>query len=355
MAQAKRLPNGFGTVYKLKGFRRRPWVVRITDGWTADGKQIRKIIDYAETRADGIRKLTEYIGNPYNLDYKGTTINDIYEIIEPKLKEDSLNEIMSASNYRNITNAYNNHLQILHNKKIMELKKRDLQLVIDTSNACHTTKGYMKNVLSRIYSYAIDELELPITKNPAMDLKIGIRTKSELHIPFTLEEIQIIKKDNSFISNLLLISLYTGLRPKELVELRTENVFLEKKYMIGGCKTKAGINRIIPIHDDIIGIIENFLQKDKKYLINSSLTQRNITADYYSKSVKKYFQNIGMNHTAYDTRHTFATRCDEVGISPINIKILMGHSLANDVTNNVYIHKSVDLLLEEIKKLNYDL
>lgn len=355
MAKAKKLPNGFGTVYKLNGNRRKPYAIRITTGWTPDGKQIRKIIDYSETRADGLRILTEYSGNPYNLDYKGTTVNDIYKVLETSLRNDYLNEVMSMSNYKNIVNAYNNHLQILHNKKIMDIKKRDLQLIIDSSDACHTTKGYMKNILSRIFSYAIDELELPIQKNLAIDLKIGIKKKSEMHMPFTLEEISNIESDNLFISDLILISLYTGLRPKELVEIKTDNVFLDQKYMIGGCKTKAGKNRIIPIHEHIFAIIAKYLQKDKKYLINSPYSQKNISADYYSKLAKKYFSDKGMNHTAYDTRHTFATRCDECNISQTNIKILMGHSLANDVTNNVYIHKSVDLLVSEINKLNYDL
>lgn len=59
-------------------------------------------------------------------------------------------------------------------------------------------------------------------------------------------------------------------------------------------------------------------------------------------------------HTAYDTRHTFATRRDECGISQTNIKVLMGHSLANDVTNNVYTHIVHKYLLNEIKKLKYE-
>ena len=31
----------------------------------------------------------------------------------------------------------------------------------------------------------------------------------------------------------------------------------------------------------------------------------------------------------------------------------MGHSLSNDVTNNIYIHKSVERLKIEIEKLNF--
>ena len=31
-----RLPNGYGSVYKLSGKRRKPWAARVTTGWTFD-------------------------------------------------------------------------------------------------------------------------------------------------------------------------------------------------------------------------------------------------------------------------------------------------------------------------------
>lgn len=35
-----KLPNGYGSVFKLGGNRRRPWAVRVTVGWTEEGKQV---------------------------------------------------------------------------------------------------------------------------------------------------------------------------------------------------------------------------------------------------------------------------------------------------------------------------
>lgn len=40
-----RLPNGFGSVYKLSGNRRKPWVARKTTGWTFD-EENRSLIQY---------------------------------------------------------------------------------------------------------------------------------------------------------------------------------------------------------------------------------------------------------------------------------------------------------------------
>jgi len=37
-----KLPNGQGTVYKVKGKRRKPFRVRATIGWNNEGKQIYK-------------------------------------------------------------------------------------------------------------------------------------------------------------------------------------------------------------------------------------------------------------------------------------------------------------------------
>ena len=42
-------------------------------------------------------------------------------------------------------------------------------------------------------------------------------------------------------SDIILIMIYTGLRPTELLEIQTENVHLNEKYMVGGMKTKASV------------------------------------------------------------------------------------------------------------------
>ena len=52
-----RLPNGYGSVVKLSGKRRKPYVVRKTAGWKYDEKkdkqvQVYTIIGYTETKAE---------------------------------------------------------------------------------------------------------------------------------------------------------------------------------------------------------------------------------------------------------------------------------------------------------------
>lgn len=65
-----KLPNGYGSVVKLSGKRRNPYLVRKTNGWHFDkekDKQIQDfiIIGYAPTRADGLQMLADYNKNPF--------------------------------------------------------------------------------------------------------------------------------------------------------------------------------------------------------------------------------------------------------------------------------------------------
>lgn len=64
-----RLPNGYGSVYKLSGKRRRPWVARVTTSWKTNlkkktGEQQFLVIGYYEKQQDAIDALSEYHRNP---------------------------------------------------------------------------------------------------------------------------------------------------------------------------------------------------------------------------------------------------------------------------------------------------
>lgn len=52
--------NGYGSVYKLSGKRRKPWCVRITKGWEGE-KQVREILGTYKTKEEA-----EFFLNDYN-------------------------------------------------------------------------------------------------------------------------------------------------------------------------------------------------------------------------------------------------------------------------------------------------
>lgn len=63
-----KLPNGYGSVYKLPGKRRCPYRAIVTERWLLDvetgKKQIRKTIGYYETKNKALEALAEYNKSP---------------------------------------------------------------------------------------------------------------------------------------------------------------------------------------------------------------------------------------------------------------------------------------------------
>ena len=78
----KRLPKGFGSVYKLSGNRRRPYAVRVRSGSDKNGKPTYSILGYFATSEEALTVLTEYNKNPYDLKNDSVTIADMWEIFK---------------------------------------------------------------------------------------------------------------------------------------------------------------------------------------------------------------------------------------------------------------------------------
>ena len=77
-------PNGYGSVTKLPGKRRNPWMIRKTNGFDINektGKATQKyvIIGYASTKKEGLDILAEYNRNPYDLVAAKMTFEEVFE------------------------------------------------------------------------------------------------------------------------------------------------------------------------------------------------------------------------------------------------------------------------------------
>ena len=53
-----KLPNGYGSVFKLSGKRRKPWVARKTVGWKDNAHPIYEYLGYYEKREQALQELT---------------------------------------------------------------------------------------------------------------------------------------------------------------------------------------------------------------------------------------------------------------------------------------------------------
>lgn len=79
-----KLPNGYGSITKLSGKRRRPWMVRIFkeniyDENLGDYKVSRVVLGYYKTRKEAIDALAQYNSSPYDLSQGKITFGEIYQ------------------------------------------------------------------------------------------------------------------------------------------------------------------------------------------------------------------------------------------------------------------------------------
>lgn len=56
----------------------------------------------------------------------------------------------------------------------------------------------------------------------------------------------------------------SSFKSRSVIKTIYENVFLDKRYFISGSKTVNGINRKIPIHNDILPLFEKIYKDNKK-------------------------------------------------------------------------------------------
>ncbi|MEE0721524.1 MAG: tyrosine-type recombinase/integrase [Caecibacter sp.] len=202
-----------------------------------------------------------------------------------------------------------------------------------------------------LYKYAI-RIELPV-KNYAQWTILPEQTASRLHKPFTEREIAILwANTDSKAVRLALIYIYTGLRPTELLRVKTEGVFISERYLRAGMKTKAGKNRVIPIAEKILPFIEELYDENNEYLVIDDRdgkpvrTYDRFRAHYWATD--KVLQK--MQHLPHDCRHTTATLLSNADVNKKTIQLILGHA-ARDVTDQVYTHKTISQLIEAINKI----
>lgn len=258
-------PNGYGSVFKMSGKRRNQWRVRKMTGRTPEGKPIYTNIGYAKTRAEGMQMLALFNENPYDVKAKNYTFKEICEMyFEADKRELHPRTIASRNSNFKMCKA-------LHNAPIKDLRTLHIQKAMDEMPLGFNTKKNVKTLISRVFEYAIQN-DI-ITKNYASYILVTSdkQPKNERK-SFTNEEfLQIWNMESSLFSDILKMLFFTGFRIKELLDIRNENIHLDEGYLRGGSKTKAGIDRIVPISQHIKHLIEKHYDPNNEYLFQQKM------------------------------------------------------------------------------------
>lgn len=325
-----RRPNGTGTVYKLGGRRKRPWVAA----------KNKTIIGYYETKTTALEVLNRLAGRDiderYNLSFK--------EVYECWKKEHFTN--ISEESKRSYEIAFK-AFSPLHEKKFRLLRTTDYQKIIDDNRDKTAIVRKYRILINQLSEWAMRE-EI-VSTNFAQFVQIPTQSKREKPV-FTNSEIKLIQNDKSETARIVSMLLATGMRISELFNLPLSDY--HGTYVIGGSKTKAGRNRIIPIRIEGREHFKYFAERsvENQKLLYGYSGNKNVN-NFRRKDYHDLLERLGIdpNKNPHTTRHTYASRAVKEGIKPEMLQKILGHSDFS-TTANVYTHIDVETLVSEVEK-----
>lgn len=343
-----KLPNNYGSVYKMSGKRRRPYAVRIKIGEHDNGTPIYKYLGYFEKSADAYTFLAKYNEGLVTPDNRLKNEILFRQVFDEWITEYERYKDVGKQAHASYTLGFT-QLKELHDKKFALLRIDDLQRQIDKlEGMSESTIQKPITLLHFMYQYAMKK-EYVDKDYSQYIIRVSAKEKQQLHKAFTHDEIKKLWEDGSDDAKRILIFIYTGFRATELLEIKKENVHLDEHYMIGGKKTDAGKNRAVPIHKKILPLVKAFYKTSGTYLFEEN--GKPITYMHF----KDYHMNplmsrLGFKHSLHDTRHTCASLLKEYQCDDLYRKLIMGHRV-EDLTDRVYTHVEIARLVLEINKV----
>lgn len=202
-------------------------------------------------------------------------------------------------------------------------------------------------------------------KKKDKEMRVLCQTEQDTLIQFLVHNIDLYKFG-------ILLSLYTGIRIGELCALQWEDISFEtstlfvRKTMqriqdteIGATsKTKVIITepksqcsiREIPLPHFIANIAESFATFPKAFVLSGE-KNKYIEPRVMQYKFKSYLEESGIEKANFHSlRHTFATRCVELGFELKSLSEILGHANVN-ITLNKYVHPSFELKQNNMNKL----
>jgi len=270
---------------------------------------------------------------------KESTLSHYYDVVEYHINPLLGNIPINKLDVQDLVN-FNNYLLEHGNKKInIGLKPktvRDIDVILQQ--------------ILKFHGYTLKVRSPKITKKEIVILEKDEQRKIEKHIISNLNTYNVG----------ILISLNTGLRIGEVCALKWEDVDLENeviyvrktilrvkdidsknksKVIINCPKTEAAI-RVVPINKKLYKVLRKLKSKPNNFILTNST--RFIEPRNYYERYRTLLKKLNINNYNYHIlRHTFATRCIEVGADSTSLSEVLGH-INIKTTLSLYVHPSYE-------------
>ena len=337
-----RRANGTGSIVRLSGNRRRPYLVKIS-ARDKDGYVRQVALSYHAKLQEAQEALEEYnrkaaAGQTPSADMLSWTVEQVYTAWSEREYPRS-----GKSSVASHKASWNQRVSRYAARKMRSVTLDEWQAILDEGEDEGRSQSSINNdaiLIRALHAYAMKR-----------DI-IGKDYSRYLDIPTV--DIKV-KRGRSMISSLPNWRSWRGPVSRRirghgsvLYRLAHQRVLVpypfayrseDGGYLQCGVKSAAGRDRIIPIHPKISAYVQQWLSAEK-----------GMSSDRYRISVfTPVVEQLGIPEaTPHWCRHTFATLLSRAGVDEIKVKLLLGHSLKGNVTAT-YIHPTPADLAKEVK------
>ncbi len=202
----------------------------------------------------------------------------------------------------------------------------------------------LKTIFKRLIS------EGYISESPARDVPQMRSNELNFHVLTTEEERRYLMACPQPLQDVATIILETGMRPKEVYELKRQRVHLDKGFLqVVGAKTEAG-NRKVWLSSRAAAVLRSRLERftGDNLFPKGGIDHADPTHELNDQH-RTAIKNLGVSFRIYDCRHTLATRLLEDGIDLITLAAILGHSKLDQLKR--YAHPSESRKSEAIRHM----
>ena len=367
-------PNGTGSIYIRKDNKSKPYAAASS----LSGKQV--YLGSFATRTEAVQALKDYEYNPvtsYNITLE--QLHEEWQKIAYKKLGKSVQQNYNSAWYK---------LKPLYKRKFRDIRTGEMQAIIDFYEAPHHEIGVegkpkyidsngkgtytvtdtpkmsnglkfsalhkIKCLLTSMYNYAMKN-DI-VNKNYAEFIELPEKNETSKS-RFTDIQLEKLRQNIGIIpyADYIFAMCYLNFRISEFLELTVDSYHISETgipVFIGGKKTEAGTDRLVPIHKKIQPIVQSCIEKHGETVFCDE-DGKALTSDRFRKQCfYPAIQTLGFpdDLTPHSCRRTFSTRMSAAGARQEDIIALMGHTNF-DVDINHYINQETETLYNAIMKM----
>lgn len=327
---------------------------------TIDGK---RVAFRAQKESDVYKKISEYESSRAHEEQHG----ELFSVIAGKWEDEHREQISTTSWDSCYSYPYDEIVKHFDGVYIKDITHKDINAYMKQLPKTYARKTCANrlSILNMIFKFAV--VEEYVAENPCIYISVPKGHGSTSRRAPTQDEIKVIKAStlvehkNFPVGFLALFLLFTGLRKGEALALTYGDIDRDNKRLsvtksvyytsnephLKKPKTQAGIREVI-IPDYLFKLLSKGKKKD---LLFCRYEGQLMKKDFFDKAWKHYQEETGLNLTAHQLRHGYATLLHEADIDVKDAQDQLGHADAS-TTQNIYTKVSDQRKKSVAERLN---